>query len=304
VKVRRAQTNRPLATRRRQGIRESIRKPPRQGNAGCATPEGEDVVVDTHAWPRPVERDYAPTGPLSRLAAHDRPREKLGLHGAASLGDNELVAIILTKGSRRQNVLELANQLLIDVGGVPGLPRVSFDQLRGLFGVGAAKAAQMLAAVELGRRTFFKLTELSPPLLSASEAAAFLAPRYGARGVEQFGILLLDTRHRVIRSCVLTVGVLDMSLVHPREVFREAALGGASALILFHNHPSRDPAPSHEDVMLTQRMVQCGEMMCMQVLDHLILADNRFFSFRESGMLNGSAPTAAWDQPPHEAVTP
>ena len=115
--------------------------------------------------------------------------------------------------------------------------------------------------------------------------ASYLLPSYGARPVEQFGIVLLDTKHRVLKTAVLSVGTLDASLVHPREVFREAAGGGAAAIVLFHNHPSGDPTPSGEDVALTTRLVEAGRLMGIEVVDHLVLADAKYCSFKEMGRL-------------------
>jgi DNA repair protein RadC len=115
--------------------------------------------------------------------------------------------------------------------------------------------------------------------------ASYLLPSYGARQVEQFGIVLLDTKHRVLKTAVLSVGTLDASLVHPREVFREAAGGGAAAIVLFHNHPSGDPTPSGDDVALTARLVEAGRLMGIEVVDHLVLADARYCSFKEMGRL-------------------
>jgi DNA repair protein RadC len=215
------------------------------------------------------------------LAVRDRPREKLVRHGPGSLGDNELLAIVLGHGSRGLGVLTLANQLLSEVGGLHGLARSPRDLLRRWAGVGPAQAARILAAVELGRRSI--LHEANRPQLGTpQQAAAFLAPEYGGRAVEHFGIVLLDTRYRVLRTALLTVGVLDTAPTHPREVFREAVAGGAAAIVMFHNHPSGDPSPSVDDVDLTVRMVASGDVMGIAVLDHVILANNRYFSFKES----------------------
>jgi DNA repair protein RadC len=218
---------------------------------------------------------------LQQLAVHDRPREKLVRSGPGTLGDNELLAIVLGHGSRGLGVLALANQLLSEVGGLHGLTRSPRDLLRRWAGIGPAQAARILAAVELGRRSVLHEEERAQ-LGTPQQAAAFLAPEFGGRGVEHFGIVLLDTRYRVLRTALLTVGVLDTAPTHPREVFREAVAGGAAAVVLFHNHPSGDPSPSADDVDLTVRMVEAGELMGIAVLDHLILANNRYFSFKES----------------------
>ena len=118
---------------------------------------------------------------------------------------------------------------------------------------------------------------------SPRAVAEFLLPQFGNRPVEQFGVLLLDTKHRVLRTSVLSVGTLDASIVHPREVFREAAAAGAAAIVLFHNHPSGDPEPSEDDVRLTERLMAAGVLMGIDVIDHVVLADVRYYSFRENG---------------------
>ena len=222
---------------------------------------------------------------MKSIAEHDRPREKLARLGAAALGDNELVAIVFGQGQPRVGALDLANHTLAAIGGVPGLARVGSDELQRIDGIGPARAAQLLAAVELGRRTVAQAGGTRAQMTSPRVVAEFLLPQYGNRRVEQFGVLLLDTKHRVLRSTVLSVGTLDASIVHPREVFREAVAAGAAAIVLFHNHPSGDPEPSTEDTRLTERLMAAGVMMGINVLDHVILGDARYFSYREKGTL-------------------
>ena len=127
-----------------------------------------------------------------------------------------------------------------------------------------------------------------PRLATPRQIAALLLPQYGARSVEHFGIVMLDTKHRMLRVRVLSIGCLDSTVVHPREVFREAAAAAAAAIVLFHNHPSGDPSPSGDDLALTARMVTAGTIMGIDVLDHVILADQRYFSLAESGQLQSS----------------
>ncbi len=222
---------------------------------------------------------------MKAIAPHDRPREKLDRLGAAGLGDNELLAIIVGHGSRQISALDVANLVLDAAAGVHGLTRVSRDELGRVKGVGAAKAAQILAAVELGRRTLSRSPGDRVQFDGPEDVAAYLMPQYGSRSVEHFGIVLLDTKHRVLRTRVLSVGTLDASLVHPREVFREATLGGAAAIVLFHNHPSGDPVPSRDDVALTTRLVRAGDLMGVDVIDHIIVADACYCSFKETGRL-------------------
>jgi DNA repair protein RadC len=222
---------------------------------------------------------------MKAVAPHDRPREKLARLGAASLGDNELVAILLGQGQPRMSALDLANAVLSSVGGLAGLARARHDELVAIDGIGSARAAQVLAAVEIGRRIVSRGGRERMQITSPRAIAEFLMPEYANRPVEQFGIVLLDTKHRVLRTTVLSVGTLDASIVHPREIFREATAGGAAAIVLFHNHPSGDPEPSREDTRLTERLIAAGVVMGIDVLDHIILGDARYFSFREKGTL-------------------
>ena len=222
---------------------------------------------------------------MKTLSVHDRPREKLLRVGAAGLGDNELVAIVVGSGSRRGNALSLANEILETAGGLHGVPRAHVDDLRRVTGVGTAKAAQVLAAVELGRRTLLRCPPARLQFVTPRDVASYLLPQFGSRPVEQFGVMMLDTKHRLLRTSVISIGTLDSSPAHPREIFREATSACAAAVVLFHNHPSGDPAPSRDDLELTRRLVQAGEIMGIDVIDHMILADTRYFSFREAGRL-------------------
>jgi DNA repair protein RadC len=222
---------------------------------------------------------------MKTVAPHDRPREKLQRLGASGLGDNELVAIVLGEGQPRASALDLANAVLVAVGGVKGLSRARPDDLTRVAGIGPARAAQVLAAVELGRRTLTPAGRERVQLLTPGSVAKMLLPQYGSRSVEQFGVVLLDTKRRVLRTTVVSVGTLDASIVHPREVFREATAAGAAALVLFHNHPSGDPEPSEEDVQLTRRLVAAGVLMGIDVIDHVILADARYCSLSQRGLI-------------------
>jgi DNA repair protein RadC len=222
---------------------------------------------------------------MKELSRADRPREKLARHGPSALGDNELIAVVLGSGCRRSDALAIANQLLAARGGAHGLVRSTCDDLTRVAGIGRARAAQVLAAVELGRRTLAQAPGARIQLRSPREAAAYLLPPFGSRPVEQFGVVLLDSRHRVLRTTVLAIGGLNVTGVQPREVFREAVLGGAAAIVVFHNHPSGDPSPSPDDVHLTRRLSAAGLVMGIEVVDHLILGDVGYWSFKEQGQL-------------------
>jgi DNA repair protein RadC len=222
---------------------------------------------------------------MKELAPNDRPREKLARIGAAALGDNELVALVLGHGTAKADALTLANALLARVGGVRGLARAGLTQVLGVPGVGTAHAARVLAAIELGRRAIVQPRDARARFNAPDDLARFLVPQFGWRPIEHFGALLLDGRNRLLRTAVVSVGTLDASVIHPRDIFREAALEVAAAVVLFHNHPSGDPTPSPEDVLITQRMVHAGVVMGIEVLDHLVLAETSYFSFRENRQL-------------------
>ncbi len=222
---------------------------------------------------------------MKGVAPHDRPREKLERLGPTGLGDNELLAVVLGGGVRGRSALDLANRLIEHANGLHGFTRLSVSALCHVAGIGRARAAQVMAAIELGRRTLVRDMIERPRLLTPRQVAAYLLPEYGSCAVEQSGILMLDSKNRVLRIKVLFVGSLDSTVVHPREVFREAAAAAAAAIILFHNHPSGDPSPSPDDFELTDRMVSAGAIMGIDVVDHLILADQTYYSMMESGYI-------------------
>jgi DNA repair protein RadC len=222
---------------------------------------------------------------MKHLSPDDRPREKLWQHGASALGDNELVALVIAHGGRHGSALALANALLAAYDGLHGLSRCTCDDLAHLAGIGPSRAAQIVAALELGRRTLTHAPAERIQLGSPNAAALYLLPRFGGRALEQFGLILLDTKHRVIRTTVLASGTQNTSHVEPRDVFREAARGGAAAIVVFHTHPSGDPTPSPDDVELTDRLVSAGVIMGIDVVDHIVLGDVRYCSFKESQRL-------------------
>ena len=222
---------------------------------------------------------------MKELALNDRPREKLQRHGVAALGDNELVALVLGSGGSRGDALSLANDVLALRGGLHGLGHSTCDELARVAGIGRARAAQIVAALELGRRTMAPAPGVRRQLRSPRDAADYLLPTFGSRAVEQFGLVLLNARHRIIRTLVLSVGTANATVVEPRDVFREAALGRAAAVVIFHNHPSGDPTPSPADVELTRRLAAAGVLMGIDVVDHIILGDARYCSLKEMGHL-------------------
>ena len=222
---------------------------------------------------------------MKDLSPGDRPREKLLRHGVAALGDNELVALVLGSGRPRMGALGVANELLKAHGGLHGLIRSTADNLAQVAGIGTAKAAQLMAALELGRRTLVQAPRARVQLRTPRDAAAFLLPTFGARSTEQFGVVLLDSKHRVVRTAVVAVGGLNSTALEPRDVFREAVLGAAAAVVVFHNHPSGDPTPSPDDIELTRRLAAAGVLMGIDLVDHIVLGDVRYCSLKEMGLL-------------------
>jgi DNA repair protein RadC len=220
---------------------------------------------------------------LLELPSDERPRERMARLGTSSLSSRELLASIIGTGARGASALDVAEGLLS--GGLHGLAARSLQELERVRGVGRAKAARVLAALELGARLASDGGACSPALQSPAEAARYLLPRYSARPVETFGLLALDARHRLRREAVISVGCLTASLVHPREVFQEAVVSRAAALVLFHNHPSGDPEPSAEDLALTRRLAAAGSLMGIEVLDHLVLGAGRYVSLKDRGHL-------------------
>jgi DNA repair protein RadC len=215
---------------------------------------------------------------MATVPVVDRPRERLSRVGAEALGDNELVALVLGAGTRSRGALVVAQDVIASAGELAGLPRIGIDELCRVPGVGQSRAARLLAAVELGRRTLFGDRGERPQMMSIKNVADYLGPRYSGFGVE-------DQKQRVIRCVILSTGTIESSVSHPRDVFRVATLGGASHVVLFHNHPSGDPMPSAADRLATRRLVMAGELMGINVMDHIILGATKYFSFRAEGGL-------------------
>lgn len=218
---------------------------------------------------------------MARVPLVDRPREKLARAGVTALGDTELVALVLGSGSRSRGALVVAQDVIAAAGGVHGLVKLGIEELDRIPGVGLTRAARVLAAVELGRRTLFGDGEARPQLLSTRDLGDYLMPRYAGGSVERVGVVLLDQKFRVIRSVILSSGTAEASISHPRDVFRAAALASATRLVLFHNHPTGDPSPSPADWVFTRTVMEAGEMMGIEVLDHIILGSTKYFSFKE-----------------------
>jgi DNA repair protein RadC len=219
---------------------------------------------------------------LAARGADERPRERLQRLGPAALADQELVALLLGTGVRDRDVLSVASALLVEMGGVRALSRVVPERLTRVSGVGPTRAARLVAAFELGRRAVVGPRLVRQRLPTPAAVGAYLLPEHGGHREERFGVVLLDTKQGLLKVVALTCGTLDASLVHPREVFRAATEHAAAAVVLFHNHPSGDPAPSLDDLQLTRRLVDAGEIMGIAVVDHIVLGDGCWHSVRET----------------------
>ncbi len=218
------------------------------------------------------------------LPAAERPRERLQYYGASSLSTGELIAIILRVGAAGESAVHLANRLLARYEGLAGLARASFSDLCAERGLGAAKAAQLQAALELGRRLLHDSPHERPQIKSPADAANLLFLEMSVLEQEEMRVILLDTRNRVLAIETVYRGSLNMAVVRIGELFRAALKANAAAIILVHNHPSGDPTPSPEDLRLTRDAVQAGKLMSVEVLDHLVIGQGRYISLKERGL--------------------
>ena len=219
------------------------------------------------------------------VVRRDRPRERLARLGGRALADSELLALILRTGDRTRNAEALGREILDTFGGLRGVAVASRSAVEGLPGLGPAKAASLIAAVELSTRLREEPLERGRPIRSPEDVQRHFCPRLTLLARESFHVLLLDGRHRLIDEDEVSVGTLTASLVHPREVFRSAIESSAAALVLVHNHPSGEPSPSREDFVVTDRLKEAGVSMGIAVIDHVIVAESGYFSFREAGHL-------------------
>lgn len=215
----------------------------------------------------------------------ERPRERLLTFGAERLTNAELLAILLRTGGQGRSALDVANRLLVRFEGLVGLLDADSRELMQEPGVGPAKAAQILAALELGRRVQRAGVERTVAILSPRDVAAHLMDRLRFLQKEHFVVLHLDTKHRVLGEEVVSVGSLNASIVHPREIFKTALKRSSAAVVCAHNHPSGDPTPSPEDVEVTKRLVEAGRILGIELLDHVVIGRDRFVSMREHGLM-------------------
>lgn len=220
------------------------------------------------------------------LPVNNRPREKMAAYGASVLSDAELVAVLLRTGTLEKSVLELAGELTADGGLYKRLAGIrQLHELTKIKGLGIAKASTILAAIEIGRRLASAKPLERACFACPQDGVDFLMPRMRFATKEQFLVILLNSKNRVIGTEVVSEGSLTGSVVHPREVFQPAIIQHAAAVVVAHNHPSGDPYPSREDKEVTKMLMAAGKTMGIPVLDHLIIGDGTYYSFQEEGAL-------------------
>ena len=218
------------------------------------------------------------------LPRAERPRERLQKHGAEALSSQELIALLLGRGIKGESVMVTAQRLLSAFGNIKNLSEASIEELSAIKGIGLAKAAQIKSAFELARRKddndYAKIS-----VKSHQDVVKLVREKLKDKKKEHFLILCLDTKNNLKKISTVSTGTLDTNLVHPREVFKEAFQSLASSIILVHNHPSGNPEPSEADMEITKRILETGKIVGIDVLDHIIIADNKSFSFKEKGLV-------------------
>lgn len=223
---------------------------------------------------------------IKDLPIDERPREKMYKYGARALSNSELLAIIIRTGSRKSTALELSQRLLaLDKMGLAYLSECSLQELTSIEGIGKCKASQILAAIELGRRISNSNGKNTVRITSPLDVSNLLMEEMRYLKKEYFKIIMLDTKNKIIAIENISIGSLNSSIVHPREVFKEAIKRSSASIILVHNHPSGDPTQSKEDISITKRLVESGDILGIKVLDHIILGDNRYTSLKERDII-------------------
>jgi len=225
-----------------------------------------------------------PTYRISDLHEADRPRERLAALGPQALTNAELLAILLRVGVQGENAVEVGQRLLKKFNGLNGLHRAPFKELMDQHGLGEAKAAQIKAAIELGRRLTLETPQERPAINSPADAAALIQYEMSALEQEHLRVILLDRRNRVLEVVEVYKGSVNSSQVRVGELFKDAIRANASAIIVAHNHPSGDPAPSPDDVAVTRAIVQAGKLLDVDVLDHLVIGQAKWVSLKERGL--------------------
>lgn len=220
---------------------------------------------------------------IKEIPVNDRPMERLIQNGVETLSNDELLAIILKTGTKGNSAKELSSLLLSKVGGIKKLNDINYKYLNNFKGIGMSKACVLLAAIELGKRINREVDTIKNIKLTSSELVyKFYKEKIGDKKQEYFYAIYLDNQKRVIEEKLLFIGTINYSVVHPREIFKESYLLGASAIICIHNHPGGNPLPSHQDIEITNNLVDAGKILGIKVLDHIIICKEKYYSFLEN----------------------
>jgi len=222
---------------------------------------------------------------IKELPTDERPRERLVKYGPEALSNAELLAIILRVGTPEYSAIGLAEHILARFAGLRGIATASVEELSSIRGLGTAKAAQIQAMVQLGKRLAASAFDTRQAIRSPQDAVDVVMPFLRDEPQENFMAVFVNTKNEVLKTRIITIGTLDSSLVAPRELFREAISMNSASVIIAHNHPSGDPTPSREDIAITKRLCQAGELVGIPVLDHLIIGDGRHLSLKEKGLM-------------------
>ncbi len=233
--------------------------------------------------PTPARPRYSPT--IKELPADERPRERLFAYGAEALSTAELIAILIRVGTHERSAVSLGEHLLAHFGNIKGVAVASAEELSRIKGIGQAKAAEIKAAIEFGKRLSLFTEDARPAIGGPRDVSNLLMPDLRYLKKETLKSILLDTKNRVQAVKTVSVGDLSSSIVHPREVFKDAITASAASLIVAHNHPSGDPTPSAEDVAVTKRLMEAGEILGIDLLDHIVIGDGKFVSLKERGLI-------------------
>jgi DNA repair protein RadC len=222
---------------------------------------------------------------IKDIASENRPRERLKQNGVESLSNTELLAVILQKGTASENVIDMSNRLLSKYS-IDKLSECSLTELKSIPGIGDAKAMQIIALFELSKRVNqSKNLKKIIRIESAQDVFNYFVDELKDKKKEHFYVLSLDSKNQIITHSLISIGSLDASLIHPREIFKEAIKNSAASIVLVHNHPSGDPTPSEQDNEVTQLLINSGDMLDIKVIDHIIIGKNKFYSFKEKSEL-------------------
>ena len=262
-------------------------KPPRRRRvADPLTDTASPDVIEILSVPEPISPVPAPAYRVGvkEMAPDERPRERMKLRGPGSLSNGDLLAILMNTGIKGESVIEVSQRLLRDCGGLAGLVRLDVVELAAIRGVGEAKAARLKAAIELAGRIAALAPDQRPKITTPDDVINLVGVEMAALGQEQLRLVLLDTKHQVLAIRTVYQGTVNGANIRPAEIFREALKHNAVALVIVHNHPSGDPTPSGADVAVTAELVKAGELLGVEVLDHLVIGQGRHASLRRLGL--------------------